>query len=62
MQPPTNRIRSSVVYGVVPEQAHQFVELVPLAAGQAYQVLLRVVDSRGDNSLVGTGSFEVPAE
>jgi hypothetical protein len=59
---PTNRIRSGVVYGVVPEQAHQFADLVPLASGQAYRVFLRVVDSRGDNTLVGTGMFEVPAE
>jgi hypothetical protein len=59
---PANRIRSGVIYGVIPQQAQQFGELVPLAADQAYRVFLRVVDSRGDNTLVGTGTFEVPAE
>ena len=59
---PTNRLRSGVIYGTVPPDAHQFGELVPLAPGQSYRVLLRVVYSRGDNALVGTGAFEVPVE
>jgi hypothetical protein len=59
---PANRIRSGIIYGMVPEQAQQFGELVPLTAGQSYRVFLRVVDSRGDNTVVGTGMFEVPAE
>ena len=59
---PSNRIRSGVTYGIVPKDADQFGDLVPLTAGQAYQVLLRVTDSRGDVTLVGTGSFEVSVE
>ena len=59
---PTNRIRSGIIYGVVPPQAHQFGELVPPTAGQAYRVFLRVVDSRGETTLVSTGAFEIPAE
>jgi hypothetical protein len=59
---PTNRIRSGVIYGVVPQEAHQFGELAPLSVGQAYRVFLRVVDSRGDITLVGSGMFQVPAE
>ena len=59
---PTNQIRSGVVYGIVPEQAHQFGELEPLSAGQAYRVFLHVVDSHGEDTLVGSGLFQVPAE
>ncbi len=59
---PTNHIRSGVVYGVVSQQAHQFGELEPLSAGHEYRVFLRVVDSRGESTLVGSGLFQVPAE
>ena len=60
---PTNRIRSGVTYGTVPELAQESGDgAVPLSAGQAYRVILHVIDSQGHTTLVGQGLFEAPAE
>jgi hypothetical protein len=60
---PTNRIRSGVTYGTVPELARQTGDrAVPLSAGQTYRVVLHVIDSQGQTTLVGKGLFEASAE
>ena len=59
---PTNQIRSGVIYGIVPAESPQFREPVSLTPGQTYRVILHVIDSHGDDTLLGTGLFGVPTE
>jgi hypothetical protein len=60
--PPTNQIRSGVIYGTVPARSHQFGDLIPLNPGDTYRVILHVLDSRGGDAVVGTRLFSVPTE
>jgi hypothetical protein len=59
---PTNQIRSGVIYGIVPAESRQSREPVPLTPGQSYRVILHVIDSHGDDTLVGTDLFGVPTD
>ena len=59
---PTNKIQSGVTYGVVPPASQEFIDVVPLAAGETYLVVLHVTDTQGDGTLVGHVTFTVPAQ
>jgi hypothetical protein len=59
---PTNRIQGGVMYGTVPPDAQQVVQVVPLVPGETYRVLLDVINSEGEITLVGKNTFSGPAE